>query len=497
MGCFSYLIEDVRNKNRLILFSLLVLYFLLNLFKLTSLPVFADEAIYIRWSQLIIDDFARYFFYPMNDGKTPLFMWLALPLLKIFSNQLFAARLLSVLAGAITLIFLYLILRKIKERSAALWAVFLAVLTPFLFFHNRLAITDALLFCNLSIAYYFSLKINDKHSLWSNLALALFFFLSIMSKTPALLFMPIFYLTIFFEKKITRQKIASHTIKISLSMLLAALAFYSFRLVPLFSQLFAVGGNFLQNRETVFSLEIFSIASNNALFFLNNLYIYLGPAILILSLPFFAKTRRKQSVLLLSGLLFLLPLILLGKIIYSRYALPSSLFFISSAAITLNNLKNKKLLRYFLLLSIILPSLLFIKNAYFKPDQLSLSKADRTQYLEEWSSGHGILETVQLITSLAQNKTVAVATEGYFGSLPDGILLNLHNQNVENIYVEGIGQPVREIPDFFRERAKNFEIKLLVVNSHRLKMDTSSSKLLASFCRPNQAPCLQVWQLEN
>ena len=112
MDCSSYLIEDVKNKNRLILFSLLVLYFLLNLFKLTSLPVFADEAIYIRWSQLIIDDFARYFFYPMNDGKTPLFMWLALPLLKIFSNQLFAARLLSVLAGAITLIFLYLILRN-------------------------------------------------------------------------------------------------------------------------------------------------------------------------------------------------------------------------------------------------------------------------------------------------------------------------------------------------------------------------------------------------
>lgn len=476
---------------------MLALYLGLNFFKLTSLPVFADESIYIRWSQLIIDDYKRYFFYPMNDGKTPLLMWLIVPFLKIFSNQLFAARFLSLLAGALSTVFIYLILKQLKEKKAALVAMFLFSVLPFTFFHNRLAITDALLFANLSIAYYFSLRIIKHKNPWSILGLAFFFLLSIMSKTPALLFTPVFYLTIFFEEKINLKFIFNKFFKISFGVLIAGLSFYSFRIVPLFTQLFAVGGNFLQDPKTVFSSEILHIIIRNSTFFLEHLWLYLGPIVLILSLPLFNKTRRKQAVLFLSGVVFLLPLIFLGKILYSRYALPSSLFFITSAAISIQNLKNRKILQYLVFSLILIPSILFIKNAYFDTDQLQLSKADRSQYLEEWSSGHGIKEVTALIEELAKTKKVAVATEGYFGTLPDGILLNLHNKNVENIYVEGIGQPIREIPNFFWQKADKFEVKLLVVNSHRLKMDLPESDLLASFCRPNQAPCLQVWEIKK
>jgi len=487
----------VKNKSLIAFSILLVAYFCLHFFKLTALPVFADEAIYIRWSQLIIDDSTRYFFYPMNDGKTPLLMWLTVPFLKIFTDQLYGARLVSVLIGALSVTFIFLILRKIKEKKAAYLAMFLAIVAPFMFFHNRLAITDALLFANLSVAYYFALNAVQEKKFWSILGLAFFFFLSIMSKTPALLFMPVFYLAIFFEEKLNIRFVLNKIIKISLALLIAGSGFYCFKIVPLFSQLFAVGGNFLQSSSVIFSQEIFGIAYNNSVFFLENLLYYLGPIVLFLSLPIFSKTRRKQLVLFLSGAIFLLPLIIFGRVIYSRYALPSSLFFISSAAISINNLKNKKVLQYFVLLLIIIPSFLFIKNAYYDVDQLQLSKPDRTQYLEEWSSGHGIKETTDFIEKLAKTKKVAVATEGHFGTLPDGILLNLHNKNVENIYVEGIGQPVREIPSFFWEKAKDFDIKLLVVNSHRLKINLPEANLLKSFCRPNQAPCLQVWEIKK
>ena len=433
MGLFSYLIEEVKNK-KLILFALLLfIYFCLHFFKLTALPVFADEAIYIRWSQLIIDDFSRYFFYPMNDGKTPLLMWLTVPFLRFFSDQLYGARVVSVLAGAMSISFMFLILKKIGEKKAAYVAMFLATISPFLFFHNRLAITDALLLANLTIAYYFTLNIVKHKNSWSVLGLALFFFLSIMSKTPALLFIPVFYLAILFEEKLSIKFILNKAIKISFGVFIAFVSFYSFKTVPLFSQLFAVGGNFLQTSSVVFSREITTVIFRNSSFFLEHLLYYLGPGILVLSLPLCSKTRRKQTVLFISGIVFLLPLIFLGKIIYSRYALPSSLFFISSAAISINNLKNRKTLRYVFLLLLLIPSFLFIQTAYFNVDQLQLSRIDRVQYLEEWSSGHGIKETVDLIEKLAQTKKVAVATEGHFGTLPDGILLNLHNKNVENI----------------------------------------------------------------
>ena len=487
----------MKNKGLILFLLLLAFYFALHLFKLDVLPVFADESIYIRWSQLIIDDFNRYLFYPMNDGKTPLLMWLTAPLLKIFADQLYAARLVSVLLGALTVSSIFLILKKLEFKKAAYFGMFLAIISPFTFFYHRLALTDALLLLNLSLTYFFVLKINKSEGFWPILGAALFFFLAILSKTPALLFMPVFYLSIFLEDKIKLKFIWQKSFRISLALLLAGLAFYSLRIVPLFSQLFAVGGNFLQEKSVIFSPEIFSIISRNTTFFWTQLLQYLGPVTLFLALPLFAKTRKQQIVLFLSALVFLAPLILLGKIVYPRYILPSSLFFICSAAISLQNLGKRKLTQALAIFLIILPSSNFIYRAYFNVDQLPLSKADREQFLEEWSSGHGIKETVDLIKELSKEQKVAVATEGYFGTLPDGILLNLHNQNVENIYVEGIGQPVRNIPESFWLKAREFDRQLLVVNSHRLQLELPQSQLLASFCRPNQAPCLEVWEIKE
>ena len=85
---------------QLSLVLLLLIYFVFRLINLLLIPIFADEAIYLYWSQLIMADYKRYLFYPLNDGKTPLFIWLLLPFLKFFADPLFAGRLLSVLFGA-------------------------------------------------------------------------------------------------------------------------------------------------------------------------------------------------------------------------------------------------------------------------------------------------------------------------------------------------------------------------------------------------------------
>src|SRR4030042_821895 len=74
--------------------GILLLYFILRLINLTILPIFADEAIYIRWSQVMRAE-ATLRFLPLSDGKQPLFMWLTIPFLKIFSDSLFAGRFLS------------------------------------------------------------------------------------------------------------------------------------------------------------------------------------------------------------------------------------------------------------------------------------------------------------------------------------------------------------------------------------------------------------------
>jgi hypothetical protein len=74
------------------------LYLILRLPNLTLLPIFADEAIYIRWSQVMKAE-ATLRFLPMTDGKQPLFMWMLMPMLKLIEDPLLAGRLLSVASG--------------------------------------------------------------------------------------------------------------------------------------------------------------------------------------------------------------------------------------------------------------------------------------------------------------------------------------------------------------------------------------------------------------
>ena len=82
------------------------IYFFTRFQHLTSIPVFGDEAIYIRWSQ-IIKSVETLRFIPVTDGKQPLFMWVLAGALKFFDDPLVAGRTISIFAGFGTMISLF------------------------------------------------------------------------------------------------------------------------------------------------------------------------------------------------------------------------------------------------------------------------------------------------------------------------------------------------------------------------------------------------------
>ena len=131
---------------RIIPILIIVFYITIHVYKLTLLPIFADEAIYIRWTQLIIDDWRQYLFFPMNDGKTPLLMWLMVPFQFLFSNQLFAGRFVTVLIGLGQILGLGYLTKLLGGKTKTTWlAMLLGSILPFWFFHHRMALTDTLL----------------------------------------------------------------------------------------------------------------------------------------------------------------------------------------------------------------------------------------------------------------------------------------------------------------------------------------------------------------
>lgn len=493
-----------------ILLALICFYFLITSYHLLSLPVFADESIYIRWAQLIIDDPKRYLFFPMNDGKTPLQMWLMLPLQFIFHNQLLAGRILSVFIGLGNVLVIGQISKVLAQKAkltqahlAQYLAIFLTTILPFTFFHHRLAITDALLFLNLSLSYLFSLKyVFTKKKIYL-LILAIAIFLALFSKLSALLFLPTLLTLILSDKKFSWKKILQNSFFLGLALIFGLGLFYLLRLVPNFPQLFSRGGDFLYPFNSLLSSQIWSTLAKNLIFFAQQFLAYLGIPLLFLALPLCfvdkKQTFRYKIILLLAFLAFILPLAMLGKIIYPRYLLPSSIFIIVAASLTFSEYLNKnlsqKLFAMALIFGILLQSFSFIWPSYFNINRIPFSRLDREQYLEEWSSGQGIWEVSQLLLEKSQNRRIALATEGFFGTLPDGVLLYLHRQKINNLFVEGIGQPINSIPQNFIDKTLAFDEVWLVANSHRLNLDLSEARLIDEYCRPNNAPCLQLWDI--
>src|SRR3989338_5377332 len=98
--------------------SFSVLYFATRLINLKIVPIFTDEAIYTYWAQVALHDPANRFI-SLEDGKQPLFIWIAAIFQKFISDPLLASRLVSVVAGGFSLVGIYLLAKLFFDKKTA------------------------------------------------------------------------------------------------------------------------------------------------------------------------------------------------------------------------------------------------------------------------------------------------------------------------------------------------------------------------------------------
>ena len=99
-----------------ILVILALIYFASRFYNILSLPIFTDEAIYIRWAQIAKQD-ASWRFISLTDGKQPMFIWLMMVSLRFIQDPLLAGRAVSVGAGFFTLIGMYFLGREMFKNN--------------------------------------------------------------------------------------------------------------------------------------------------------------------------------------------------------------------------------------------------------------------------------------------------------------------------------------------------------------------------------------------
>ncbi|MBI3558887.1 glycosyltransferase family 39 protein, partial [Candidatus Gottesmanbacteria bacterium] len=137
-----------KHKTKFLIWVVLIFAFLTTrLINLGLIPIFTDEAIYLRWSQIIAYD-AGLRYLPLVDGKPPLFMWLTAIGLRLFSgvDPLIVLRLISVGSGLFGLTGIYFASWQLfKNKKISYLSVLLYLLVPFTFFYDRFGLADTLL----------------------------------------------------------------------------------------------------------------------------------------------------------------------------------------------------------------------------------------------------------------------------------------------------------------------------------------------------------------
>lgn len=448
--------------------------FFLRTYKLSRFPLFADEAIYIRWAQIMKNEVTLRFL-PLSDGKQPLFMWLLIPFLKIFDHPVFAGRFLSVLSGMGTSVGVFLgTYLLFKRKDVAFLAFLIYHLCPFALFFDRLALVDSLL--TMFGIWIFVGGIILSRSLRLDVSMINGFLLggALLTKSPAIYFALLFLSSvIFLEKKKDFWK---------LLLLFIPVYFLGY----LFYNILRLGPNFhliaLRNKDYVYPLRhLLTSPFDPLLPFLDRIreyYLILGTYSLsfafILGLILGLKNYRKETFY--TALWFFVPIFIsaaLSKTMTARYVLFSLPFFVIIASSVLlfgNNLVKNAFV--FLLILFFLESVSFSYFLLTKPEALKLPRSERSGYLEEWTAGYGLEKIANYLRSEYEKepqRKIVVGTEGYFGTLPNGIEIFL--DDLKEITIIGVDYPIKEIPKSLKESLASGNKTYLLVHKSRLLAD--------------------------
>lgn len=482
------------------LFLILIVGLVIRILNLTILPVFADEAIYVRWSQVMASE-ATLRFLPLSDGKQPAFMWVLMFVIKYFNDPLFIGRLISVLSGLFTafgvFVFSFLVF---KDKTKALFSSLIYVFSTFTFFFDRMALVDSM-FSMLTVwTFIFAfLTFKNQRLDYALITGILLGFVS-LTKSPAIfvaVLVPLFLLFSDLPKNVFKNlNVLIKPLSLLIPIYLIAFAMYNIQ---------RLGPNFalLSSRTADYAYPVMHLFTNPLDPLIPHLKDYLSwlvilgpfPVILLVVLGIFPGFKNYKKELFVLLLISLFPVYIqsaIGKVFTARYVLFTIPYLFVIAGLSLD-LKNKTL-KYLNYLFIFLFLFFSLKNNYHlltNPEKAYLPIGERAGYLEEWTAGQGIKEIGEYIKNEYNKDTtkeIVVGTEGYFGTLPDGLQIYLNDLPNSKVKVIGVGLAIDEVPENLTKSVEYGTKTYLVINKSRYFGKSKGLKLINSYKKANRNP---------
>ena len=190
--------------------GIIIAYLFTRLYNILGIPMFNDEAIYLRWAHLIKDDWHN-LFVSLVDGKQPSFIWAEWLMLYVFNNPLLAGRTVSVVTGLVTLVGLYVLTKELfQNRTIALLSSALYVIYQYSLLYDRMALYDSMLSMFMVWSLYFEVLLVKKRQIRLAVLCAIAIGGGLVTKSGALFFIiliPFSALLFDFRKKHWRKEL--------------------------------------------------------------------------------------------------------------------------------------------------------------------------------------------------------------------------------------------------------------------------------------------------
>lgn len=476
--------------------------FISRIFNLLNIPIFTDEAIYIRWAQIgLADSVHRYI--SLTDGKQPLLTWLMYPMLKIFSDPLFAGRIVSVLSGVFTVLGIYFLSRELFGRKTAIIASIIYILSPFALLYDRLALMDSLLSGFGVWSLYLTVILAKKPRLDAALLLGLTVGLGVLTKSSAWYYLALTPFSLILFNLKAKDKI-SQFFKwlglITVGTIIAEVMYNSLRLSPWFYIIRQKNYSFVMTPAEFFK-KPFTIFFPNLNGLMQFLTTYLTWPIFLVVLfgvvVALVKRDRKTIYLFLWFIIPFLSLAAIGKVIFPRFILfmVMPLFIIAAHAITnLTAIFKKNIIFPVIITAIILAypayqSFLLVVS----PVQADIPANDRHQLFDDWPSGYGVKEVISYLKDKAQNGKIVIGTEGTFGLNP--AVYEIYLGGDKNVEIHGYW-PVGEVPRELLDKAKTYPTYLIFKEKQEIPANWPL-KLIGKYRRGKGNTYLLFYQVES
>lgn len=467
--------------------GIIVLALVLRLYNLDSLPVFVDEAIYIRWAQVMKAE-STLRFLPLSDGKQPFFMWIVIPFLKVITDPIVAGRIPSVLTGIGTLIVIFTLTYYLfKNKKVALIASFVYAISPYAVFFDRIGLVDSMLSMFGVLTLFLAIVVARTKRL--DFAMLTGFSLGFagLTKSSAVFFailLPITWFLVKWPKKIKDRW--GHFLKLGVLLgVTYAIAFGMYNILRLGPNFHLIG---MRNQDYVLPVShLWTSPWDPFLPYIDRVlewFWQMGPSMIVVFAAgglVWGVLNKKKEILVLS-IFSLVPVLvqsMYAKAFTARYvlfSLPTALI-VAASLFLMHKIKgfSLKSSRAVLAGGLVIFTLhalwvdyLMLTNVEAAP----LPRVMRSGYLEEWTAGTGIREVGEIVREeyLKDPETkIVVGTEGFFGTLPDGLQVYLND--LPEVTVIGVGLGIVDLPSQLSESREAGNKTYLVINSSRLLGD--------------------------